>query len=418
MTQHMKVFWSWQSDTPAKLNKDFVKAALNDALAAVSDELDLSEADRPELDHDTKGEAGLVEIVATIFRKIEEAQVFVADITFVGKTASGKHLPNPNVMIELGHALTSRGAERIILVANEAFEYRPEDLPFDLRHRRGPITYNLPDGATREQRKIELAKLTRALTDALRLNLGAAVQQRTAATPFNLHPARPGDRSTWLEPGAKIRHQDEMSPTGESEWVIEDGARYYMRLVPAEWTSSESSIVILRRAQEMFALGPWRYGNYGVNKEGFVQVGILNHEERTLIGVSQWFKRTGEIWGFNGAVAGPSTRPGRNGISRATMMYEWAKYLKRCISFFEHCEARPPIRVEAGVVGVGDTYWTDSSCEQKKAIESEMYIEHVSRSWDTNTQHDFLLRLYNRLRDAYGVDPISSVEELAKELGW
>lgn len=59
----MKIFWSWQSDTPPKFNKNFVKAALEQALVTVSANLDLSEADRPELDHDTKGEPGLVSIV-------------------------------------------------------------------------------------------------------------------------------------------------------------------------------------------------------------------------------------------------------------------------------------------------------------------------------------------------------------------
>lgn len=410
----MKVFWSWQSDTLAKLNKDFVKAALNDALAAVSDELDLSEADRPELDHDTKGEAGLVEIVATIFRKIEEAQVFVADITFVGKTASGKHLPNPNVMIELGHALTSRGAERIILVANEAFEYRPEDLPFDLRHRRGPITYNLPDGATREQRKIEQAKLTRALTDALRLNLGAAVQQRTAATPFNLHPARPDDRSTWLEPGAKIRHQDSWNDNGDREWVIPDGPRYYMRVIPAKWTSNAARKQVLDGSNELSALGPWRDGDFGLNKDGLVNVGIKPRTDNTAIGVAQWFKDTGEIWGFNGAGVFGDTD--KSIIADHSMLREWRKFLRTALDFLARFEAHPPIRVEAGIVGISNTYWPNSFGGPIKALDPEMYVVEISRQWDTKAQDAFMLKLYNKLRDAYGVDPISSFEELAKEL--
>ena len=110
----MKVFWSWQSDLHSNVSRNFVKDALADAVAKVASDLSLSEAERPEVDHDTKDEPGLVEIVSTIFKKIEGASAFVGDVTPVAKTDKGKLVPNPNVMIELGHALKSLGHEKII----------------------------------------------------------------------------------------------------------------------------------------------------------------------------------------------------------------------------------------------------------------------------------------------------------------
>jgi hypothetical protein len=69
----------------------------------------------------------------------------VADVSLVGATLEGKGLPNPNVMLELGYAAHCLGWERIILVMN-SFLGPPEGLPFDLRHRRFPISYELkPD---------------------------------------------------------------------------------------------------------------------------------------------------------------------------------------------------------------------------------------------------------------------------------
>ncbi len=32
----MKIFWSWQSDPPAKVSREFVKGALHDAVATIS----------------------------------------------------------------------------------------------------------------------------------------------------------------------------------------------------------------------------------------------------------------------------------------------------------------------------------------------------------------------------------------------
>ncbi len=119
----MKIFWSWQSDTPPANGRDLVKAALAEAIEQLAEELDLSEAHRPELDHDTKDVPGLAPIADTIFEKIDGAALFVADVTLTGATSDGKKkTPNPNVLIELGYALKSLGPERIILVANCAGE--------------------------------------------------------------------------------------------------------------------------------------------------------------------------------------------------------------------------------------------------------------------------------------------------------
>lgn len=180
------VFWSWQSDLPADITKDFIKSALRHALTKVASELQLESADRIELDHDTKGEAGLVEIVSTIFGKIDECEVFVADITPVAAMSpSGgeKKIPNPNVMIELGYALRELGHKRVITVANLTFGGRPEELPFDLRHRRGAITYSLASKENPAYDKEQKTLITQ-LAAALKVNLEAPREDRKIKNPL------------------------------------------------------------------------------------------------------------------------------------------------------------------------------------------------------------------------------------------
>ena len=75
-------------------------------------------------------------------------------------------MPNSNVMIELGYALSELGPERIIYVMNT--HYGPESkLPFDLRNRRWPITYGLApesgDGLRNEERTQLTSSLKRAI---------------------------------------------------------------------------------------------------------------------------------------------------------------------------------------------------------------------------------------------------------------
>lgn len=179
------VFWSWQSDLSAATTKDFIKAALAQALEKVAEELQLETADRLELDHDTKGEPGLVEIVSTIFKKIDDCQIFVADITPIAEagTSTKKKIPNPNVMFELGYAMREVGPQRVITVANLAFGGNPEEMPFDLRHRRGAITYNLKSATDPAIEKIR-KDLVKQLVAALTTNLAAPREDQLIRNPM------------------------------------------------------------------------------------------------------------------------------------------------------------------------------------------------------------------------------------------
>src|SRR5689334_5313282 len=100
----MKVFYSWQSDLPKENNHYFIKGCLEKVVKMLNSEI--VSADRPEkleLDHDTKGVSGTPDIFATILKKIGDCQVFVGDVSIVGKN-SARSLLNPNVSIELGYA--------------------------------------------------------------------------------------------------------------------------------------------------------------------------------------------------------------------------------------------------------------------------------------------------------------------------
>lgn len=137
------VFYSWQSDLPNRINRNFIGDALEKATKQIKrDDEYLVE---PVIDRDTLGKAGAPNIAETILNKIEQAQVFVCDISIINSQFESKirQTPNPNVLFELGYAYKILGEERIILVMNTTFG-GPEKLPFDLKMNR-VITYNLLD---------------------------------------------------------------------------------------------------------------------------------------------------------------------------------------------------------------------------------------------------------------------------------
>lgn len=397
----MKVFWSWQSDLPSNVSRNFVKDALGDAVAKVASDLSLSEAERPEVDHDTKDEPGLVEIVSTIFKKIEGASAFVGDVSPVARTEKGKLVPNPNVMIELGHALKSLGHEKIILISNAAYGGGPEDLPFDLRHRRGPITYKLrpEDGPSRIAS--QKSALVAALSDALRSNLGAALSIKDAGATFLVHPAAPSDPGTWLAPGEGIDHQSFFQDGGAgSTWQVTEGPKAYLRICPLGWSKDKPKRRAIQDAPAEFRLsaeGGYSNGDGGANSLGVVSVGLNGGAPGEVHAVTQWFDKSGEIWGFNSRISG--AKSGRSQLSHYFILGFWAKLLKRAIVTLNHFGASVPFRVEAGVTRLGGLHWSPSGSNQ--ALDEAMVHVAQGRDWSSEAQVAFLTDAYNALADAF-----------------
>ncbi|HGS5804003.1 TPA: hypothetical protein ACMD0U_000257 [Vibrio parahaemolyticus] len=149
----MRVFYSWQSDTEAKFNRHFQLDCLKAAVKQINRELELDEPLRE--DHDTKGETGSPDIASTILNKIENCEVFLADITFVCHSERERALSNPNVLIELGYAMHAIGSGRIINIMNTAFGKPEGNIPFDLAHKRWPITYSLSSDNYSEKSQIK-----------------------------------------------------------------------------------------------------------------------------------------------------------------------------------------------------------------------------------------------------------------------
>ncbi len=162
-----KVFYSWQSDLPNKSNRGFIGSALEKAidLLVADDEFTMT----PFLDRDTLDELGSPDIVQTIFKKIDDCDVFICDISFInGSEGDNKRLvPNPNVTLELGYAAGKLGWEKIVLVMNTHFG-GVENLPFDLRGRR-VLTYHLdPENESKaDERKKVSASLTTSIKKIL-----------------------------------------------------------------------------------------------------------------------------------------------------------------------------------------------------------------------------------------------------------
>jgi hypothetical protein len=176
------IFYSWQADLPNATNRALIRDALEQAAEQVSGQPEWVHVP-VRVDSDTQGIPGAPAIDESIFAKIRGAGCFVADVSLLGAVGPKSRLtPNPNVLVELGYAVSQLTWDRVLMVMNTANGHRPEDLPFDLRQRR-VVTYALEPGQPKTpQRNKLIAAFKLQFEGALATSTEHAVQDQ-APTP-------------------------------------------------------------------------------------------------------------------------------------------------------------------------------------------------------------------------------------------
>ena len=187
MDNQYTIFYSWQSDLPNNTNRGFIHDVLKKAVGNIRKTMKID----ADLDRDTANVPGSPEIHTTIFEKISKADLFVADVSIINNKTTmwakcfnrdKRKTPNPNVLIELGYALSQLGENRIILIQNLSFG-NIEELPFDINKKR-VIGYSL--GALSNKQNVKetlIAKLEKAIELALNFN-EELMRKNTASVIF------------------------------------------------------------------------------------------------------------------------------------------------------------------------------------------------------------------------------------------
>jgi hypothetical protein len=168
------IFYSWQSQLPAKENRNFIEGALERAAKTIRNDSTVEAL--PEVDQGAANVPGAPNIADAILAKIDSARAVAFDVTLVppGNGPFARPTPNANVLVELGYAVRAIGYERIVLVMNTAYG-GPEGLPFDLRQRH-VVTYALPEGSADkgDVRTALVSRLESKIRDVLRVALPVA----------------------------------------------------------------------------------------------------------------------------------------------------------------------------------------------------------------------------------------------------
>jgi hypothetical protein len=359
-----------------------------------------------EIDHDTKGEPGMADIADTILRKIAESALFVADVTPLVRTKDGKALGNPNVLIEVGWALNKPGFGRSICVFNSAEGWTPEDLPFDIRHRR-TMHYNLSEGADKRTTETVRKKLTKELTEAIRINLGEHIEEIIEATDITKVAAKAGDPSIWSSAKKILTHNSAFGGAATRTVALCEGSRSYMRIIPAGWKRGVPSVYDFQRLPESQVMAPFgggNNGNYGACEEGFISYWFTHClEAGTYVSenIACFFTETGEVWIIHGSAI--SKDQSVLTLNLSSMLRGWRRALRNTMVIFDKFGALQTRRVELGLVGMTGVGCTLDWGRSPQSRRDRFVMPRQSRDWNENAQLGFLTDAYNGVRDLFAL---------------
>ena len=413
----LKIFWSWQSDTPGKVGRFLIRDALQDAITELKQAPEIEEPttqatrESMHLDHDIKNVPGSPDLARTILGKIGTSAVVVADVTLIGamtaSAASAKKLTNSNVAIELGYAYRALGDDNVVLVFNAHYGTHDE-LPFDLRHKGGAVVFDLPPDADNAAIKTQLKKLAAQFADKLRPYLRAAAN---AALPAFQETPSTYSGAAYFDKGEILAELGE--PEDRLEFSYESDRLAYIRLVPTSALAAPIALADLRQAAARMPM-LWRgHGALtGHNRQGAIafEPGSNPPKGRARLTASTQLFPNGELWSISTAVI-VTERGERPAWIRMpfvhSLTFEQLYYdtLRRLIAAAEsELGLKPPWQVELGLVGVEGVYVVGMpGNEQWGPIRKAEIVDRMILNENTAAAIDaLLLRFYALIYDATG----------------
>jgi hypothetical protein len=413
----MKVFFSWQSDTPARIGKNFLRDSLKEAVEQLKLQASVEEGRRFSRDagaDEAQSEGSPGELKA-LLKNISEAATLIADVTPLGQSL--KSVDNPeakavrkfidsDVAFEAGYATHVLGDRKVVLLFNAHYGWH-DDLPLNLRNRGGAIAFTLVPNASRPEIEAERKKLVSKLLTALGQSLNAA----PSAVGSGL-PATQGNRGAYFKPGEVLASSGK-SGAGEIGYSYDAEALCYLRLIPLPPLERLLPLVNLRKVVERAPLLSRQPEGalVGRNDYGAIAFEPSSPPSRgpgNLASSTQMFI-TGEIWSIGNSLIARERGERPQWIKLpflSSVIFERVYYdqLRALTQFaLEHLSLSAPWEVECGVAGSkGLHLWVSAQETSGPIVQADVITRRTMKSGSEAEMDAILLEFFNLLHAAAG----------------
>jgi hypothetical protein len=305
-------------------------------------------------------------------------------------------------MLEYGYALHALGDAKLIGVFNEAYG-SPQELPFDLAHRRWPIRFNLSEQST--DRDAQRHALARALRSAISAIISQYEEEasRPLTTPFTAAPPADGV--------GRLRSEGDYLCVryGGDEIQLSQGPYLFLRLIPTNELPilGEVDAVTIAQAhlQPMQAMrgGGWSNGRH---RTGAVVYWTAQATPLVALDASELFLQR-ELWGNDFHLLDPSREPvAEVGFPFVPTGAVEEVFIDALINYMSvarnNLGVGLPVRIRAGLVGVRDF---------RLAVDPQFFaFEHIA---GRILQDDIV---YESLVSDWSVDPFDTLQPLFAQI--
>jgi hypothetical protein len=351
-------------------------------------------------------------IVETIFRKVDTAAIFVADLTFVGKRLGGNPTPNPNVLIEYGWALKRLGYGRIIAVMNVAFgDPKEKSLPFDLAHLRHPLQYFCASGADADSRRKSRSVLAKELQVAIKAVVESAEFKQSLPKPVpppRFHALEPRNgrgrfRASGQALGANARLR--MSGVAKPDIFLVEGGAVWLRVMPEfepkrTWQVTDR-IKVAESMPTKFMPILQASGQYGRIRsgDGFGIYGVKVEDGRALDVVFAF--TTGEVWSID---AWQIPTMGQNNPRILSLDEEdFNRPFRHYVDFLSEIGVRSPYRWKAGIEDTMNRHFRGRRNELHDGVCLVDFIEEEGIYTPGDDPNRALIPFFSKIYDSCGL---------------
>lgn len=415
----MKVLFSWQSDTPARIGKNFLRDALKEAVEQLKLTASVEEVRRfaRPTTADEAGTEGSPGELKELLKSIAESATVVADITPLGQSLKSVDNPEANairkfidsdVAFETGYASHLLGDRKVLLLFNAHFGWH-DNLPVNLRNRGGAIAFTLVPNASRPEIEAERRKLVAKLLSALGQSLNAAPSAVGAGLP-----STSGNRGAYFKPGEVLASSGKTGP-GEIGYSYDAEALCYLRLIPLPPLERPLSLANLRKVVEHAPLLSRQPEGALVGRNDY---GAIAYEPSSppsrgpgnLASSTQLFI-TGEIWSIGNSLIARERGDRPQWIKLpflSSVIFERVCYdqLRTLTQFaLEHLSLSAPWEVECGVAGSkGLHLWVSAQETSGPIVQTEVVTRRTMKTGSEAEIDTILLEFFNLLHAAAGTE--------------